>query len=165
MARIVNDAAARRKLNAATHLPIGLDILRQLFQNWLCHRSMVVVDMPLLIETGAYRFTWPRVLVYCPPDINLERLMKRDGCSRELAQKKVAAQMPLDAKRRFCQYIIDNSGSPEDTAVQVDAMLRTLQKWPWWRAALTSPLGLLSLGALFAAAWVAIPLALLARKP
>lgn len=38
----------------------------------------------------------------------------------ELAQKKIAAQMPLDAKRDLCQYIIDNSGTREETAAQVD---------------------------------------------
>ena len=49
----------------------------------------------------------------------VERLMARDGCSRELAGSKVAAQMPLDAKRAKSQHIIDNSGSWEETHAQV----------------------------------------------
>jgi hypothetical protein len=71
MQRVFNDAAARRRLNAATHLPIGVEILRQLAWHWLHHRCLVVVDMPLLIETGSYGLTWPRVLVCCPPDCNV----------------------------------------------------------------------------------------------
>lgn len=45
--------------------------------------------------------------------------MERDGCSRELAEAKVGAQMPLAAKRAKSQHIIDNSGSREETRAQV----------------------------------------------
>lgn len=56
--------------------------------------------------------------------------MKRDNCSRELAQKKIAAQMPLDSKRKMCQYVVGNSGSREETAAQVTWPSRSLLENP-----------------------------------
>ena len=55
----------------------------------------------------------------------MKRLVERDGCSQDLAQSKVAAQMPLDLKQKKSQYIIDNSGTPERTEAQV--LCRRLQ--------------------------------------
>jgi hypothetical protein len=52
---VFNDAAARRKLNQATHLPVALEILRQLIWGWLIGRTVVIVDMPLLFETKTNR--------------------------------------------------------------------------------------------------------------
>lgn len=49
--------------------------------------------------------------------------MRRDGCSRELAESKIAAQMPLAVKRKKSQHIIDNSGSKHDTELQVALLL------------------------------------------
>ena len=49
-----------------------------------------------------------------------ERLIRRDSCTPEAAQARIDAQMPLEAKRRHCQLVVDNSGSPEETQAQVD---------------------------------------------
>ena len=48
----------------------------------------------------------------------IQRLMKRDGCTRELAEAKIASQMPQESKRRRSQYVVDNSGRHTDTASQ-----------------------------------------------
>lgn len=49
----------------------------------------------------------------------VKRVVERDGCSLELAQSKVAAQMPLAVKQKKSQYIIDNSGTRQETEGQV----------------------------------------------
>ncbi len=153
---VFKDAVARRKLNRATHPAVTLELAKQLLSHLLQCHSLVMVDMPLLVETGAYLLTWPRVLVKCDPetqvpmpcfifaqcsavmnvtayadwhcfsdpvkcilDLQVRRLVERDGCSKDLAQSKVAAQMPLEQKQKWCQYIIDNSGTRQSTEAQV----------------------------------------------
>lgn len=49
----------------------------------------------------------------------LSRLMRRDGLTREQAEQRLAAQMPLSEKRGLASHVIENSGSPEDTHRQV----------------------------------------------
>ena len=48
----------------------------------------------------------------------MERLIKRDGCTRELAEAKIGAQMPQESKRQRSQYVVDNSGSHSSTRCQ-----------------------------------------------
>ena len=52
--------------------------------------------------------------------------MDRDGLSREDAQARMDAQMPLDEKARMADYVIDNSGSPEETERQVREVWRRI---------------------------------------
>jgi hypothetical protein len=82
-------------------------------------QAVVVVDMPLLFETGASRLTKPRVLIACDEHTQLQRLMARNGLSAEQASARVGSQMPLEAKRRRADVVIDNSGSQDATQKQV----------------------------------------------
>ena len=89
---------------------------------------MVVMDIPLLFEgyragTGSaaanqYDST---VCVWVPVEVQIERTMQRDGCDRSEAERRVAAQMPIDEKRDMADDVIDNSGTPEATREQVEA--------------------------------------------
>eukprot|EP00882_Tetradesmus_deserticola_P010993 GHRQ01011627.1.p1 GENE.GHRQ01011627.1~~GHRQ01011627.1.p1 ORF type:complete len:167 (+),score=46.77 GHRQ01011627.1:326-826(+) len=63
------DAAARRRLNMATHAPVAWQLLRQLVGHWLRFRRLVVVDMPLLFETGTHKLTSSNVVVACSPEL------------------------------------------------------------------------------------------------
>ncbi|EIE24152.1 dephospho-CoA kinase [Coccomyxa subellipsoidea C-169] len=136
---VFKDAVARRKLNRATHPAVTLELAKQLLSHLLQCHSLVMVDMPLLVETGAYLLTWPRVLVKCDPETQVRRLVERDGCSKDLAQSKVAAQMPLEQKQKWCQYIIDNSGTRQSTEAQVKDTVWGLRKGLWWKSALQTP--------------------------
>jgi dephospho-CoA kinase len=77
-----------------------------------------VLDIALLFETGAYRLTWPRVLVACDAETQLQRLMARDASGAVAARARMEAQMPLEAKRKLADVVIDNSGSLADTREQ-----------------------------------------------
>jgi dephospho-CoA kinase len=97
---------------------------------------VVVADVPLLFETRARDREAARagfdatVLVYCPRELQVARAVARDGCSAEEAERRVAAQMPIEDKRALADHVIDNSGSLADTERQVDAL---------WRAWLARP--------------------------
>ena len=78
------------------------------------HRLLVYMA-PLLIEAGACDRVDELWVVTVRPDIQLERLMLRDGISREEALSMVASQMPLTEKELYGKVVINNSGRPEET--------------------------------------------------
>ncbi|MEX1031107.1 MAG: dephospho-CoA kinase [Paenibacillaceae bacterium] len=82
-------------------------------------RRLVVVDVPLLFESGLASMFEMVMLVYVPREVQLERLMNRDGLSRVQAEARLEAQMPIEQKIQLADFIIDNSGTPEETGVQV----------------------------------------------
>jgi dephospho-CoA kinase len=94
---------------------------------------LVVLDIPLLFEgrrsgrgSGAIMDFDHTVLVWVRRDVQVERTMARDGCSAEEAERRIAAQLPIDEKREMADFVIDNSGSLEQTRAQVVALVREL---------------------------------------
>lgn len=88
--------------------------------------KIFVSEAALTIESGFSGYFHKIVAAYCPPSIQLERLMKRDGISSNEAKKKIAAQMPVDEKKQYADYVIDTSGSIESTIEQTEKVFRYL---------------------------------------
>jgi dephospho-CoA kinase len=82
----------------------------------------VIQDVPLLYEGGLEGLFSSVVLVYVPPDVQLERLVKGRGLDESRARAIIAAQMPIDEKRRRAHHVIDNSGTIDQTRRQVEDM-------------------------------------------
>src|SRR5713226_7882889 len=81
-------------------------------------QGIAVVDAALMIESGGYQRFDKLVVVHCRPEVQLERLMTRDGLSREDAERRVAAQMSQEEKRRHADFLIDSSEGFERTRRQ-----------------------------------------------
>jgi len=77
--------------------------------------AVVVSDIPLLIEVGMQDKVDIVILVYASPEVQIERLMDRNGYSREEAVKRLASQMPIDDKIPYADIVIDNQDSPDET--------------------------------------------------
>eukprot|EP00887_Chlorella_sp_A99_P005667 scaffold1.g5667.t1 len=147
---------ARRRLDAATHPAVGLALARALLLGWLLCRPAVVVDMPLLFESGFYLLCRPRVLVACTPATQLARLAARDGLSGEAAAARVAAQMPLERKRQLADIVVENDGSLAELEAAARGLAARLCRGGWAHT-LLSPPGLATLAAAVLAAarcWV-----------
>jgi dephospho-CoA kinase len=134
-----SDPAARRALNAATHVPITVALLGRLLRAWLMCSLVVVVDMPLLFETGAWRATRPRVLVDAPPATRLARLMQRDGLDEQAASARQAAQAPAEWKRARCRHVIVNDGSVDEVRAAAARVAAAVRQGAWVHALLTPP--------------------------
>lgn len=122
-ALVFADAEKRRRLEAITHPAI--QARRQALLGELAARGfdgLVVQDAALLVEVGAHRHVDRLVVVYATREVQLERLMRRDGLDRAEAERRLASQMPLAEKVRLAHYVIDNSNGPEETAAQVRAV-------------------------------------------
>lgn len=81
---------------------------------------------PLLIESGRVGDVDELWVVDLSEKRQLERLMKRDGCSEEDARKRMAAQLGSAEKKRFAHRVIDNDGEPEETERTVTRMYEEL---------------------------------------
>lgn len=81
--------------------------------------ELLVYMAPLLIEAGVSDRVSEVWVVTVRPEIQLERLMARDGISREAAQLIIDSQMPLTQKVAYGRILIDNSGTPEETRQQL----------------------------------------------
>ncbi len=121
---VFNDAAKRRQLEAILH-PAIKELAEQQLAHARSNGAEVAVYMAaLLIEAGATDRVDEIWVVSVRPEVQLERLMARDRCSREQAAQIIAAQMPLAEKECHGVVVIDNSGSPEETRQQVIAAWR-----------------------------------------
>jgi dephospho-CoA kinase len=125
-ALVFRDEQLRLRLNAIVHPAVGAETLRRVVSAREAGASVIVIDIPLLFEGrssgrgGAALMDFQAtVVVWVPEPLQIERTMARDGCSREEALRRVRAQMPLAEKRALADYVIDNSGAPEDTERQV----------------------------------------------
>ena len=123
------DAGKRQLLNSLLH---PLIIAAQ--DRWLRERGredpagVAVIDAALMIETGSFRRFDELVVVHCRADVQLERLMRRDNLSREDAERRVAAQMPQAEKMRHADFLIDTSGTREETRARVIEVYERLRE-------------------------------------
>src|SRR3990170_1939015 len=76
--------------------------------------AVVIFDAALLIESGAYEMVDIVILVYVNEELQINRLMNRDGLTREDAVERINAQMPVAEKKNYADYIIDTSSSQKD---------------------------------------------------
>jgi dephospho-CoA kinase len=89
--------------------------------------AIVVVEAAIHIETGGYKRFDKLIVVVCTVEQQIERAMRRDGSTRAQALARLASQMPLEEKRKYADYVIDTSGSKEETLRQVDEVYQSLR--------------------------------------
>ncbi len=125
--RIFNDPRQMKKLNAITH-PVIVQKIKAEIDAFRAQGNVpagvLVVDAPLLIETGLHRLVDEVWLVTVPEETQVERLMVRDGLTREQALARVRSQMPVEEKKRYARVVIDNTGGPELTGKLVRNLMK-----------------------------------------
>lgn len=122
---VFQDPAARRRLNAVTHPEIRRRIRREVERAAAARPgAVVVIDVPLLLDTaGPDVFDLDGVIVVrATPEQQVSRLMARDGLSREEASRRLTTQRPVEEKAAEADWVIDNTGSIEETRRQVQAL-------------------------------------------
>jgi dephospho-CoA kinase len=117
-ALVFGDDAARADLNAITHPAVGAEITRRIAA--APPDAVVIVDVPLLVESGMTRLYEIVLVVEAPRDVRLDRLEQR-GLARSDAEARMAAQASDDDRRAVADVLIDNSGDLETLERAVDA--------------------------------------------
>jgi dephospho-CoA kinase len=126
---VFQDVEKRKKLESFTHPRIFEEFHRQVKEIAAKDPNAIIqAGIPLLIELNLQHRFDKVLLVYAPRETQIDRLMKRDRISREAAMNILKAQMPIDEKLRYADFVIHNEGSPEETRKQVEAVWRELKK-------------------------------------
>lgn len=115
---IFSSEEERKKLNNLLHPPV-LKIMREEIEKRKKEKGILAFEVPLLFEVKIEDWFDEIWVVYVPLEKQLERLIKRDNIPYEEALNKINSQMPLEEKVKRADYVIDNSGSIEDTIRQV----------------------------------------------
>jgi len=132
---VFRDGEARARLGQIVHPPVIAEMLRRAQAGVDAGAPLVVLDIPLFFEgkkTGSGSATArsyeAEILVWVPVEVQIERTMKRDDCDHAEAERRVAAQLPIDEKRAMASHVIDNSGSVDETREQVEALFAELSQ-------------------------------------
>jgi dephospho-CoA kinase len=112
-----------RRLNAIMHPSIAAVAAERLAA---ADASVVVYDMPLLVETGQQELVDHVVVVDVPEELQVERAVGMRGFAEQDVRRRIAAQASRDERLAVANTVIDNSGTPEQTAEQVDALWRRI---------------------------------------
>jgi len=126
---VFNDREKRTWLNACLHPRVFSVYTTQAAHiRMRTPDALLFFDAALLIESGYHRNVDRLIVVYAEPEQQVERLMARDGFTRDEALSRIASQMPLSEKRMLADHVIDNSGSRERTEQQARELFGQLNR-------------------------------------
>jgi dephospho-CoA kinase len=124
---IFQDDTARQKLNAIVHPHVAREIARRLAELAAQGAALVMVEVPLLFETGLEKNFDAVVVVDAGEPEQIDRIAARDGRPAREAAGIIQAQWPLDAKKARADFVVDNRGSLTDTRDQVKKLWQQLK--------------------------------------
>lgn len=116
---VFKDEEARAALEDITHRLIKKRVFELVETAKQEKQELVVLDVPLLIEAGWHEMVDEVWVVYVTREIQLKRLIHRNGLSAEQAEARIVSQMDLKKKLGYADVVIDNNGDLENTKLQV----------------------------------------------
>jgi dephospho-CoA kinase len=123
---IFKDDVLRQKLNAIVH-PLVIEAQDKWLRSFAGEQGAIaVIEAALMIESGGYKHFDDLIVVWCSPDIQLARLMARNGLIEAEAKRRIDSQMPQHEKKRFADHLVDTSDGYERTVEQVEAIFEVL---------------------------------------
>ena len=127
-ALVFADEAKRQLLNSILH-PYIIAAQDEQLRTWetMDPHGIGVIDAALMIESGGYERFDKVIVVYCDPDVQLQRVMVRNGFSRGEAGKRIGAQLSQEEKKKVADYLIDTSQGFEATRKRTEEVYRQLR--------------------------------------
>src|SRR5258708_3063853 len=121
------DEAKRLQLNSLLH-PFIISAQDERMRQWEQEdpQGIAIVDAALMIESGGYRRFDRLVVVHCRPEVQLERLLARDGLSRVAPEQRIGSQMTQEEKKTYADFLIDTSEGVDDTRRQTEKVFLKL---------------------------------------
>ena len=126
---VFQDLEKKKKLESFQHPRIFEEFIKQVEQ-YAGEDPNVIIQavVPLLIEVNMQSFFHNILMVYASEDEQKKRLVQRDGSSEEMAMNMIRSQLSVDEKKGYCDLVLDNSGSLEQTRIQVEKLWKKLRK-------------------------------------
>ncbi len=125
---IFNDPKAKHRLESITHPVIREEAWKNIKAMWDTGYHVVFYEAALLVETQTYRQMDQLLVVIADDPIRQLRLMQRSSLSAAEAKRRFAAQMPQETKIVHANYVIDNSGTIEETWAQVQTVWQQIHR-------------------------------------
>ena len=126
---VFNDPKQKQALNRIVHPYVFSEVAEHLkVIEKETPDAVVILDVPLLIESGMHRGMSDVIVVYVPEALQLKRLMARDNLSEADAKARINSQMPIEEKKGFAGIVIDNSGDIEATRSATQALFQALKR-------------------------------------
>ena len=122
---VFGDAYRRAQLNAILH-PLILSTFQAELEAHDAPDALVFGDVPLLYECNMAQMFDRIMVVSAPRETQIARLLSRDGLSREDAERRIDAQMPLAQKCALADAVINTDGPMENTRAQVRALIDSI---------------------------------------
>jgi dephospho-CoA kinase len=117
---VFRDFEKRKKLESFTHPRIHEEFVKEVREIASTHpKPIIQVGIPLLIELNLQYLFHKILVVYLPQELQIDRLAKRDGITRDQAANILKAQIPIDEKIGYADFVIYNNGPIEETKIQV----------------------------------------------
>ncbi len=116
---VFGDVEARRALEGLTHPRIWARMEAWIDARRAEGQPAVAIEAALMVETGSWRRYDALLVVSCAPATQRARLIARDGCTPEEAERRIAAQLPLAEKERVASAVIRNDGGAEALHAEV----------------------------------------------
>ena len=129
-AMVVNDAGALKRLEGIVHPLVRQSETRFLELARAAGEKIVVLDIPLLYETGAEKRVDAVVVVTAPPETQRRRVLERPGMTPDKLEALLAKQMPDSEKRARADFIVDSGGGLEVAREQVQDILQKIARLP-----------------------------------
>lgn len=128
-AEVFDNPERLQKLNGLVH-PHVFRRERELIEQYARNdpEGIVVVGAAILIETGSYKQYDRLILVECDEGLQIERALKRDHADAQEVRARLQRQMPLAEKRKFADFVINTSGSKEETLHRVREVYEALRR-------------------------------------
>jgi dephospho-CoA kinase len=126
---VFRDMEKRKKLEGFTHPRIHEEFVKQVDEIAKKNPNAIIqVAIPLLIELNLQYMFHKTLVVYIPQEKQIERLIERDGISEDEAKNILKAQLPIDEKVGYADFVINNEKSLEETKRQVEDLWQTLKR-------------------------------------
>jgi dephospho-CoA kinase len=126
-ARVFADASEREALNRITHPRIAEEVSARLGALAGAGHPCAVYEAALIVENGLDQGLDGLIVVTAPEEAQIERLVKRDGMSKEDARARMAAQLPALEKVRRARFVLENTGSEAELEEQVARLVPALK--------------------------------------
>ncbi len=114
------------RINSIMHPKIISNLEAEIDKNR--SEKLLILDIPLLYEAKLDYLCEKVLLVFVDEETQIERVIKRDGCSKKQAENIIEKQMPLSQKKELADYYIDNSGSFEELENMVQEFYSDIMK-------------------------------------
>jgi dephospho-CoA kinase len=126
---VFGDPLERQKLNALVH-PAIIEAQKAWLEEIQARdpQGIAIVEAALMIEVGTYRNYDKLIVVFCSPEEQLRRLQERSGLTSEQARARVQSQMPIEEKIKYADYLVNTTGTIEETWQQVELIHSSLRQ-------------------------------------